>query len=175
VIRSGCKLQEAKNRFLFPILDCSKSCKKKSQLTFRCQVNDYSSTDNIDHFDNLIGVGFAPCTKRLGAILRLRWGSAGSTEAQEIQLTILKEVGSIGRGKGNFVAPCGWLRQSFRCANGSGLADSPVHTLQEFDSPCSSCASQCDLDCSPMWDLRGINNRLSISQCLTLGSSRKSI
>jgi hypothetical protein len=37
-----------------------KSCEKKSQLTFRWQVSDYSSTENIDHFDNLIGVGVAP-------------------------------------------------------------------------------------------------------------------
>jgi hypothetical protein len=35
--------------------DCPKTCEKKSQLTFRCQVNDYSSTDNVNHFDNLIG------------------------------------------------------------------------------------------------------------------------
>jgi hypothetical protein len=37
-----------------------KSCEKKSQLTFRYQVSDYSSIENIDYFDNLIGAGVAP-------------------------------------------------------------------------------------------------------------------
>ena len=107
-----CKLQEAKMASCFPILTAPSSCKKKNQLTFRCQVNDYSSTDNIHHFDNLIGVGFAPWTKRLDAILRLRRRSAGLTESQVIQLTILKGVGSVGRWrKSDFVRSCGWLRQ----------------------------------------------------------------
>lgn len=45
---------------LFPHTGGPKSCEKKSQLTFRYRVGDYSSTENIDHFDNLIGVGVAP-------------------------------------------------------------------------------------------------------------------
>jgi hypothetical protein len=67
-----------------------KSCEKKSQLTFRYQVNDYSSTDNIDHFGESYRHQLCPLNE-LGAILRLRRRSTGSIEAQVIQLTILKE------------------------------------------------------------------------------------